>query len=534
MSVQLVMKMIQPPAGASATQFTVDVDAAATVAELKEQIEDRAGLPKEHIRLVCAGRIWADTATVGSYEPREGAIVHLLNNPPRAQPGAAEQVPREAANPLQQMLGGGLPLATVDSSGDPMQQMMAQSQQMLMQNPEMMQQIMQSPMVQQMMSDPETMRAMMRMNPQLNQLMEQRPEIARLLEDPEVLRQSMQMMANPSLMREMTRNADRAIGRLDALPGGHSALVQAHQEFADPLFQALSGSNSATITENAAAYAQQTEGMPNSEALPNPWGAPAPAPASAPAPAPVRSATPAAAAVQPGANPMASMMQQMLNDPAQMQQRMAMMQQLFGGSRGGADAAIVPAQPASIAAVPAANPMAAMMQQMIGNPAQMQQMMGMAQQLFGGARSATAMGTAPAEAATTPAVTPPVVIPPPVVAPVVPAANPMEAMMQQMLNNPVQMQQMMGMSPLLGGGLGGGFGGGFGGSTFPQANLAGGAVDPLNPLALAAQRARFADQLSQLRAMGFTNEAVCLRVLVQHNGRVDAAIDTLLSMPSST
>merc|ERR1719277_2224926 len=124
-------------------------------------------------------------------------------------------------------------------------------------------------MMQQMMSDPETIRAMMRMNPQLNQLMETRPEIARLLEDPEVLQQSMQMMANPSLMREMTRNADRAIGQLDAMPGGHNALVRAHQEIADPLYQALSGSAGEAAAANVAAYAQQTEGMPNNEALPN-------------------------------------------------------------------------------------------------------------------------------------------------------------------------------------------------------------------------------------------------------------------------
>merc|ERR1719443_2101572 len=118
---------------------------------------------------------------------------------------------------------------------------------------------MSSPMVQQMMSNPETMRGMMRMNPQLSQLMEERPEIARILEDPETLQQSMRMAMNPSLMREMTRNADRAIGQLDAMPGGHSALVQAHQEFADPLFQALSGSDAAQINENFAAYSQQTE-----------------------------------------------------------------------------------------------------------------------------------------------------------------------------------------------------------------------------------------------------------------------------------
>merc|ERR1719210_1459105 len=133
------------------------------------------------------------------------------------------------------------PPAPAGNSGDPMQQMMAQAQQSMMQNPEMMQQIMNSPMVQQMLSNPETMRAMWRMNPRLNALMEQRPEIARLLDDPEVLRQSMQVIQNPSLMREMTRNADRAIGQLDAIEGGHSALVRAHEEFADPLFEAMVG-----------------------------------------------------------------------------------------------------------------------------------------------------------------------------------------------------------------------------------------------------------------------------------------------------
>ena len=41
------------------------------------------------------------------------------------------------------------------------------------------------------MSNPEMLRAMVRMNPQLNELMEQRPEIARMLEDPELLQQSL-------------------------------------------------------------------------------------------------------------------------------------------------------------------------------------------------------------------------------------------------------------------------------------------------------------------------------------------------------
>merc|ERR1740123_2217780 len=179
-------------------------------------------------------------------------------------------------------MGGGAPPqpAAAAGGGDAMQQVMAQSQQMLAQNPEMMQQMLQNPMVQQMMSDPEMMRSMIRMNPQLNQLMERQPEIARLLEDPEVLQQSMRMAANPSLMREMTRNADRAIGQLDVMPGGHNALVRAHEEIADPLFDALAGgtATSEDTATPASGYAAQTEGRPTNEALPNPWGPSAPSP----------------------------------------------------------------------------------------------------------------------------------------------------------------------------------------------------------------------------------------------------------------
>merc|ERR1719502_2623914 len=110
------------------------------------------------------------------------------------------------------------------------------------------------------MSNPETVSAMMRMNPQLQQLMEQRPEIGRLLEDPEVLQQSMRMMANPSLMREMTRNADRAISQLDAMPGGHNALVRAHEEIADPLFNAFTNNDSQGNGGTLTNYEQTTEG----------------------------------------------------------------------------------------------------------------------------------------------------------------------------------------------------------------------------------------------------------------------------------
>merc|ERR1719330_2152825 len=51
-----------------------------------------------------------------------------------------------------------------------------------------------------------------------------------------------------------------------------------------------------------------------------------------------------------------------------------------------------------------------------------------------------------------------------------------------------------------------------------------------NPMRQQVLRVRFSQQLQQLMAMGFTNEMVCLKVLAQHNGRVDAAMDALLTM----
>jgi len=179
----------------------------------------------------------------------------------------------------------------------------------------------------------------------------------------------------------------------------------------------------------------------------------------------------AAAPAAPAANPMAAMMQQMM------------------GAQAGA---------AASPAAPAPNPMATMMQQMMSNPAQTQQMAGMSPQLLGGGGygAGAAMGGQ---------------------AGVAPAANPMASMMQQMMSDPAQMQQMMALTQqLMGGGLG---------SAMPSNT-----VDTAGSLDASAQRARFSEQLSQLVAMGFSNEELCLRVLAQNNGRVDASIDALLSM----
>merc|ERR1719456_417566 len=109
------------------------------------------------------------------------------------------------------------------------------------------------------------------MNPQLQSLMERNPEVARIMEDPEVLQQSMRAMRNPAMMREMMRQADRSMSNLETVPGGMDALRRMHNEIADPMYDALTGSDGPNRNSAPVNYDQNTDGAPNSEALPNPW-----------------------------------------------------------------------------------------------------------------------------------------------------------------------------------------------------------------------------------------------------------------------
>lgn len=64
-----------------------------------------------------------------------------------------------------------------------------QMQRQLMSNPEMLSQIMENPLVQSMMSNPDFMRRTITANPQMQQLMERNPEITHMLNNPELMRQ---------------------------------------------------------------------------------------------------------------------------------------------------------------------------------------------------------------------------------------------------------------------------------------------------------------------------------------------------------
>ena len=117
----------------------------------------------------------------------------------------------------------------------------------------MMQQMMESPMMQSLLSNPEVcrcfdgpfqcrlyhlslimfvspqmMRQMMEANPEYQRLRETNPEIAQAMLDPETLRQGMRAATNPAIRDEMMRQQDVAMRNIESMPGGFAALRNAY------------------------------------------------------------------------------------------------------------------------------------------------------------------------------------------------------------------------------------------------------------------------------------------------------------------
>ena len=120
----------------------------------------------------------------------------------------------------------------------------------------MLRQIMDSPLTQSLMSNPEIMRSLISANPQMQQvrrckqmrsglerllvnhqsnplflqLMERNPEINHMLNNPDILRQTMEIARNPAMLQELMRNQDRAMSNLESIPGGQSALQRMYRD----------------------------------------------------------------------------------------------------------------------------------------------------------------------------------------------------------------------------------------------------------------------------------------------------------------
>lgn len=536
-------------------KFSVEVDPeTTTVAAFKTQIAEQAEVPAESQRLIYKGRVMKDDQTLSSYGEcsanplllpplHPGSKLHCRSREisfplPRADVAAEQTIhlvkggrPAAAAAAAQSGAGAGVPVppqAAVPGAGmgmgagaagggafNPFAAMggmggmpdVNRMQQQLASNPEMMADIMNSPMMQSMLNNPEFLRNMMTSNPQMRQVMENNPQLAHVLNDPNVLRQTVEMMRNPNAMREAMRSQDLAMSHIENHPEGFNALRRMYRDVQEPMMQATANManerNSGGSSQQSQAGPPQAGGGP----MPNPWatnsgaagggssssapagagvGAGAGAPAVNPWAMPGGGAGGAAGGMgfPGGAPPDMSNMMQMMNDP--------LVSQMMGSFL---------SNPSNVEQLISSNPM---LQQMVAsNP-------GMRDQIPNLLRSMSNPETMRA---------------------VMNMQESMQTLQRAGLIPPGMEGGFPGMPPM---GVGAG---GFGAPPPPSvggldfSSLLGGApamAPPGNPAAEANPEETYASQLTQLNAMGFSDRSANIRALVASRGNVNMAVERLI------
>lgn len=171
-------------------------------------------------------------------------------------------------------------------------------QQQFTQNPNMMRDILNMPVIQNIMNNPEIIRNLIMNNPQMREIMDRNPELAHILNDPATLRQTMEAARNPEIMREMMRNTDRAMSNIESSPEGFNMLRRMYENVQEPFLNATTmagenrggsdlganpfaallgtqggapGRDQSTNPATAATDSTTNSPAPNTNPLPNPW-----------------------------------------------------------------------------------------------------------------------------------------------------------------------------------------------------------------------------------------------------------------------
>ncbi|GFQ87690.1 ubiquilin-1 [Trichonephila clavata] len=261
---------------------SIEIEESANVKELKEEVAKQFSTTTEQVCLIFAGKILKDHEDIKSHNIKSGLTIHLVIRTGNRQQQSNQTPPQSHANPPSDMFGPnfGFPgmglgslagLANNSAFADAQQRM----QRELMNNPEIMRQLFDSPIVQSLFSNPETLRDMIMNHPQMQQIMERNPEISHIFNNPDLLRHTMEIMRNPAMLQEVMRNQDRALSNIESVPGGYNALRRMYTELQEPMYNAAQeqfGTNPfASLVSDGGDSASSQQGTENRDPLPNPW-----------------------------------------------------------------------------------------------------------------------------------------------------------------------------------------------------------------------------------------------------------------------
>uniref|UniRef100_A0A0R3RZ34 Ubiquitin-like domain-containing protein n=1 Tax=Elaeophora elaphi TaxID=1147741 RepID=A0A0R3RZ34_9BILA len=244
--------------------YDITVPEKATVLKVKAVLSAKINQPPEKLCLIFSGKILKDHETLAKLSIKDGMAIHLVIR--NAQRPSTAGTPSGTGTTSNAAMGG-----------NPISGALGMAQHM-MQNPEAIREMTNSPIVQSLLNNPDIIRSLIADNPQIQQVIESNPELGHLLNDPEVIRQTIEMVRNPSMFQELMRSRDQAIRNLQGIPGGQAALQRLYQDVQEPLLNSATSTFAnnpfATLVDNSNNMASRSQraGVENAEALPNPWG----------------------------------------------------------------------------------------------------------------------------------------------------------------------------------------------------------------------------------------------------------------------
>uniref|UniRef100_A0A670Z4G0 Ubiquilin 1 n=1 Tax=Pseudonaja textilis TaxID=8673 RepID=A0A670Z4G0_PSETE len=270
------------------------------VQEFKKLIADRFKTPPEQLSLIFAGEILNDQDTLVQRKIGDGSKVHLFIKSQRNQPedlmaSCHEIVAQTMENLLLQMvtlnldasalnsnplllgfLIGVTGMNVLDLNAQDVSDFVGEAQEQDATRQELIIEVMQHPFMQNLFGDTEQVRQMIMSVPQMQQLAEQNPEIHHILNNSEFLREMIDVATSPAVMDEIIRNHDRALSNLESTPGGYSALQQLYNDIEVPMLNAVQAQfqgssfplSEAKPSPGGVSPLSRTE---NREPLPNPW-----------------------------------------------------------------------------------------------------------------------------------------------------------------------------------------------------------------------------------------------------------------------
>jgi ubiquilin len=176
----------------------LDVDLRTQVDEFRSILAPKTGVQRHRQRLVFAGRLLQDGRTLEAYGVERNSTIHLLAGGaggPGGDGGSFEE---------------GLKLPSQLSS----------LQRHVLQNPDILQQMLESPAMQSLLNDFDFMRGLLKTDPRLNKLLESNPELMEMLQDQEFMSDAAEKLRNPVHVRDVLRSTERATTALESLSGG--------------------------------------------------------------------------------------------------------------------------------------------------------------------------------------------------------------------------------------------------------------------------------------------------------------------------